>query len=53
VEIAENITIDQNIPLTLKGGYDSGFSVNSGYTTIHGIMTILHGSVVVDRLIVK
>ena len=49
----EDLTFDQNIPLTLKGGYDSGFSANSGYTTLHGILTIQHGSLVVDRFIVK
>jgi serine protease len=53
VELTEVVNFDHNIPIVLKGGYNVGFSTNSGYTTLHGTMTITHGSLVVDRLIVK
>jgi|WetSurMetagenome_2_1015567.scaffolds.fasta_scaffold58609_2 hypothetical protein len=38
--------------LTLKGGYDSSFASNSGYTTLQGILTIQSGSLTVENLII-
>jgi len=52
VEIADNVDFDRNIQLTLQGGYNVGFSANSGYTTLHGSIMVTRGSLVVDRLIV-
>jgi hypothetical protein len=39
--------------IVLEGGYDSGYSVNSGYTTMNGILTLGSGSLTVEKLIIK
>lgn len=39
--------------LQLKGGYNSSFSSQLGYTTLQGSLSITSGSAMVDRLIVK
>lgn len=53
VELTEDVDLNHNIPLTLIGGYDPGFSTRNGYTILHGIMTIKRGSLIVDRIIVR
>ena len=50
----ENLTITK--PITLKGGYNAGFSSNAGlYSTLSGILTIggTSGSLIVENLIIK
>jgi YD repeat-containing protein len=39
--------------VTLKGGYDSGYSANSSYTALHGTLTIGSGSVVIENFIIQ
>jgi len=48
----EDIICGQSKSVTIKGGYDQGFSSNSGYTSIDGSFTIGQGTVVMDRLII-
>jgi len=52
-EYSENLnaTIDKTI--TFAGGYNSGFSAVSGYTALHGILTISRGSRMVRNLIIR
>ncbi len=38
--------------ITLEGGYDSGFDYKPGFTTLHGVLQIDSGSLVVDGIIV-
>lgn len=50
----ENLTVTK--PITLKGGYNAGFSSNTGlYSTLSGILTIggTNGSLIVENLIIK
>ncbi|QOX78507.1 hypothetical protein FY034_06045 [Trichlorobacter lovleyi] len=50
----EDLTVTK--PVTLKGGYNAGFSSNSGiYSTLSGILTIggTTGSLTVENLIIK
>ncbi len=48
----ENLTVTKHI--TLKGGYDAGFSSNAGlYSTLAGILNIGSGSLNVENLIIK
>ncbi|HTZ16968.1 MAG TPA: DUF1566 domain-containing protein [Dissulfurispiraceae bacterium] len=50
----ENVTCDSTsgIHVWLKGGYDSGFTSNTGFTTI-GSLTISGGSVTIENLIIQ
>jgi hypothetical protein len=49
----ENQTFVAAKAVFLKGGYDSGFTSNSGFTTISDNLTIIGGTVTIDKLIIK
>lgn len=49
----ENLVLRNNDVITLKGGYDSVFSLSTGYTTIDGTLTLESGSLTVEKLIIK
>lgn len=46
----ENINLNQNKTLIFKGGYDVGYSSNSGKTGVTGTLTISKGSLTVENL---
>ncbi len=46
----ENINLNQNKELIFKGGYDVGYSSNSGKTAVTGTITISNGSLTVENL---
>ena len=46
---AEDLTLDQNVSITIDAGYDCNYSTNTGgVTTINGNMTVSNGSVVIQ-----
>jgi len=49
--LSSSLAVTKN--LQLKGGYNSSFSSQLGYTTLQGSLSITSGSVVVDRLVIK
>lgn len=49
----EDLTCDRNVTVTLKGGYDDTFTNQTGMTTIHGILTIVNGAMIVDNIAVE
>ena len=48
-ELTEDIMINRNIPVILKGGCDCSFTNTTGTTIINGNMTISDGSVIVQN----
>jgi hypothetical protein len=50
---APSFTFNPGKIIVLEGGYDSGYSVNSGYTTMNGILTLGTGSLTLEKLIIK
>ena len=52
-DFTENLELDKGKALTLRGGFDSTYTTNSGFTTLHGALTIGTGSVVVDKLAIQ
>lgn len=46
----EALTFNRPITLVLRGGYDSGFTVAAGTSTIHGSITIAEGTVIFDNI---
>jgi hypothetical protein len=54
VASAENLTFASasDIHVWLKGGYDNGFTANSGFTTF-GSLTISRGSVTIEKVKIK
>jgi hypothetical protein len=47
------INLNRNVSVSLKGGYDTGYTGNSGYSTLAGNLTVTLGSLTVERLIVR
>jgi len=52
-ELNEIIFLDLDKSVTIKGGYDSSFTTNSGNTIIHGNMTISDGTVSIENVIIE
>lgn len=51
---APGFTLDSGKTVTLEGGFDSAFLVNSGgYTVFDGVLTIQTGSLTVENLIIR
>jgi len=46
----ENLLCDQSKTATIKGGYDSSYTNNSGFTTLQGTLTIRNGILTVENL---
>lgn len=53
LEFTEDVTLDRNITTTLKGGYDCDYTTNPGYTTVHGLLTVSNGTVIIENLVIK
>ena len=51
-ELNEDLFFDEVVTVLLKGGYDDSFGNDAGYTKIKGIVRILHGKVIVSKVIV-
>lgn len=50
----ENLLLDRAVPVSLIGGWNGAYTVNTGgYTTVTGSLTVGKGSVVVDKLIIR
>jgi hypothetical protein len=49
----ENPDFNVNVPIMLKGGFDSAFASQTGYSTIAGTLTISAGKVEVEDLIIR
>lgn len=53
VDFTESLNASQSKTVSIKGGYDSGYSLNTGYTNLIGSLTIGAGTVTVENLVVK
>ena len=49
----ENLTCDSDKAITLKGGYNQGYTSVSGRSTLNGILTIRRGRVTIEGVAVK
>jgi len=47
----ENIILNIDQEITLQGGWDANFTSNSSYTTINGSLTITHGTLTTENII--
>lgn len=48
-----DLTFDRDIFIMITGGYNTDFESFTGFTTIHGTMTISNGTVIIENLILK
>jgi hypothetical protein len=51
-ELTDSPTFDRGV-FTLKGGWNSTYSAQSGATTINGVLTVKSGSVTVENLAIR
>jgi hypothetical protein len=49
-DFPEILLLDKGKAVTLKGGFDSTYTTNSGFTTLHGTLTIGTGSCTIENL---
>jgi hypothetical protein len=47
-----DLNFSRGVAFTLKGGYDPGYSTNSGLTNIHGTFTISAGTVTLENIVI-
>lgn len=53
ISLPGNLTLAQNKVVSLKGGYDSIFYSNNGITTISAPLTVVNGTLTLERVAVK
>jgi hypothetical protein len=53
VEFFEDLNLDQEKKVTLKGGYNDEHTSIIGSTTIHGAITITKGRTVIDNIVIR
>ena len=52
-EFTEDLKLDHQLNVALKGGYNCDYTSNLGVTTVHGTMTISGGTVTIENLILR
>jgi hypothetical protein len=50
---AEDVVLDFNQKITLNGGWDTGFTSSSSYTTIIGSIMVTNGTMILENIILK
>jgi PKD repeat protein len=50
---SEDLLLNRNITITIIGGYDCGYDINSGSSRISGSMTINNGAVNIENFILQ
>jgi hypothetical protein len=49
----ETLMLSRNVSVVLDGGYNSGFTANPGFTTIHSLTVKGPGKVIVKNIIIR
>jgi len=50
---SENLVLGKSIAVTIRGGYNRGYTVNNGYTTLQGSLSVKSGALTVERLVIR
>ena len=53
VTFTEDLVLANPAAVKLEGGYDTNFTANPDFTTVHGTMTVSGGTVTLENLIVQ
>jgi hypothetical protein len=48
----ENPDLNRSVPVILKGGFNTAYKTNTGYTTLNGTLTISNGSLTLENLVI-
>ena len=49
----ENIILNSELVMILQGGWDTNFTSKSSFTTIQGSITITHGTLILENIILR
>jgi hypothetical protein len=49
LEFTEDISVNQNMSVTISGGYNCDYSNNAGQTILNGTMTISNGTTAIEN----
>jgi hypothetical protein len=53
VSFTDDLNLDRPVDITLKGGYESDFASQNGYTSLQGVLTVMGaGSVILHNMII-
>ncbi|MFZ4859179.1 MAG: hypothetical protein ACOYL3_22605, partial [Desulfuromonadaceae bacterium] len=52
-DFTENLLLNKNGAVTIKGGFNEAYTSNSGKTTLHGTLTVRKGKVIVENLLLR
>jgi hypothetical protein len=53
LDFTEDLVFDRDIAITLEGGYDCGYTVNSAETVIDGSLTVSNGEVDLKNIVIQ
>ena len=53
IAFPEDLVCENDKAITLKGGFDQGYTANGGYTTLQGMLSIGNGALTVERLVIR
>jgi PKD repeat protein len=51
--LSEVLNLSKDVSFSLTGGYGCDFLMNPGFTTINGSLTISHGTVTIEKIIIR
>ncbi len=51
--LSEDYTLDKDVSLTMRGGYDLSLNPTTGSTTLRGVITVRKGVLTLDRFILR
>jgi hypothetical protein len=49
----EDVTLDRDITIILRGGFQDDFSTVNGMTELEGTLTITNGCLILDNLMIR
>lgn len=53
LEFNEDVDLDSNISVALRGGYECDFLSNPGRATIHGSLTVSSGTATIENVVIR
>jgi probable HAF family extracellular repeat protein len=53
LDFSENLDLNQSISASLLGGYGCDYSCNLGFSTLHGVLKIIDGTITIENLIIQ
>jgi parallel beta-helix repeat protein len=52
-DITENLLLNKSLTVTIKGGFNAGYTSNDGITILHGTIKVRKGKLTVEKVVVQ